>query len=190
MEHSGRHHRPELAGSGRLHGSGCLCVLSGGHKDRHEPLGGAVLDMLVVGVVAGVIFFPSLILRGPYFTRCPSRLPSPSVSSSSTRSSSAAHPVWACPSARTPLRSSALPARCRTTTSAYHDGGRLPHHEEDRPLQAGLCARTIREDEDAAAAIGINPTKYKVIAVVISPSLPVWSASSTSATSATSTPML
>ena len=27
---------------------------------------------------------------------------------------------------------------------------------------------TIREDEDAAAAIGINPTKYKVIAVVIS----------------------
>ena len=48
----------------------------------------------------------------------PSRLPSPSVSSSSTRNFSAAHPVWACPSARTPLRSSALPARCRTTTSA------------------------------------------------------------------------
>ena len=22
----------------------------------------------------------------------------------------------------------------------HHDGGRLPHHEEDRPLQAGLCA--------------------------------------------------
>ena len=32
----------------------------------------------------------------------------------------------------------------------------------------GFALRTIREDEDAAAAIGINPTKYKVIAVVIS----------------------
>ena len=32
----------------------------------------------------------------------------------------------------------------------------------------GFALHTIREDEDAAAAIGINPTKYKVIAVVIS----------------------
>ena len=31
-----------------------------------NPWVAAVLDMLVVGVVAGVIFFPSLILRGPY----------------------------------------------------------------------------------------------------------------------------
>ena len=85
----------------------CLVVT----KTGMNPWVAAVLDMLVVGVVAGVIFFPSLILRGPYFTLV-------SIASSSTRSSSAAHPAWACPSARTPLRSSALPARCRTTTSA------------------------------------------------------------------------
>ena len=32
----------------------------------------------------------------------------------------------------------------------------------------GYALRTIREDEDAAAAIGINPTKYKIMAVVVS----------------------
>lgn len=32
----------------------------------------------------------------------------------------------------------------------------------------GFALRTIREDEDVASAIGINPLKYKVIAVVIS----------------------
>ena len=32
----------------------------------------------------------------------------------------------------------------------------------------GYALRTIREDEDAAAAIGINPIKYKVMAVVVS----------------------
>ena len=92
----------------------CLVVT----KTGMNPWVAAVLDMLVVGVVAGVIFFPSLILRGPYFTLVSIAFAESSVSSSSTRSSSAAHPAWACPSARTPLRSSALPARCRTTTSA------------------------------------------------------------------------
>ena len=42
----------------------CLVVT----KTGMNPWVAAVLDMLVVGVVAGVIFFPSLILRGPYFT--------------------------------------------------------------------------------------------------------------------------
>ena len=32
----------------------------------------------------------------------------------------------------------------------------------------GYALRTIREDEDAAAAIGINPMRYKVMAVVVS----------------------
>ena len=32
----------------------------------------------------------------------------------------------------------------------------------------GFALKTIREDEDAAAAIGINPTRYKILAVVIS----------------------
>ena len=32
----------------------------------------------------------------------------------------------------------------------------------------GFALKTIREDEDAAAAIGINPTRYKIMAVVIS----------------------
>ena len=32
----------------------------------------------------------------------------------------------------------------------------------------GYALKTIREDEDTAAAIGINPTKYKIMAVVVS----------------------
>ena len=35
----------------------------------------------------------------------------------------------------------------------------------------GFALKTIREDEDVAAAIGIRPLKYKVIAVVISASV-------------------
>lgn len=144
----------------------CLVVT----KTGMNPWVAAVLDMLVVGVVAGVIFFPSLILARPLLHAGVHRVClSPSVSSSSTRSFSAAHPVWACPSARTPLRSSALPARCRTTTSGFimMVGVYLIMKKIGRS-KLGFALRTIREDEDAAAAIGINPTKYKVIAVVIS----------------------
>ena len=95
----------------------CLVVT----KTGMNPWVAAVLDMLVVGVVAGVIFFPSLILRGPY----------------------------------------------------YYIGfimmvGVYLIMKKIGRSKLGFALRTIREDEDAAAAIGINPTKYKVIAVVIS----------------------
>lgn len=99
----------------------CLVVT----KTGMNPWVAAVLDMLVVGVVAGVIFFPSLILRGPYFT----------------------------------LVSIAFAESIRQFIINSEFFGRS---------KLGFALRTIREDEDAAAAIGINPTKYKVIAVVIS----------------------
>ena len=50
----------------------------------------------------------------------------------------------------------------------------------------GFALKTIREDEDAAAAIGINPTKYKIMAVVISLWWRAWWASSMPAISAIS----
>lgn len=101
----------------------CLVVT----KTGMNPWVAAVLDMLVVGVVAGVIFFPSLILRGPYFT-----LVSIAFAESIRRGPA--------------LRQGLLCAVPLYQQSAvllhrlHHDGGRLPHHEEDRPLQAGLCA--------------------------------------------------
>lgn len=92
----------------------CLVVT----KTGMNPWVAAVLDMLVVGVVAGVIFFPSLILRGPYFT-----LVSIAFAESIRqfiinseffgRASGVGLPFG-----KDSLHSSALPARCRTTTSA------------------------------------------------------------------------
>lgn len=92
----------------------CLVVT----KTGMNPWVAAVLDMLVVGVVAGVIFFPSLILRGPYFTLVSIAFAESIRQFIINSEFFGRASVWACPSARTPLRSSALPARCRTTTSA------------------------------------------------------------------------
>lgn len=83
----------------------CLVVT----KTGMNPWVAAVLDMLVVGVVAGVIFFPSLILRGPA--------------------------LWQGLLCAVPLYQQGAVL----LHWLHHDGGRLPHHEEDRPLQAGLC---------------------------------------------------
>lgn len=114
----------------------CLVVT----KTGMNPWVAAVLDMLVVGVVAGVIFFPSLILRGPYFTLVSIAFAESIRQFIITRSSSAAHPAW--PALRQGLLC-AVPLYQQGAVllhRLHHDGGRLHHHEEDRPLQAGLCA--------------------------------------------------
>ena len=99
----------------------CLVVT----KTGMNPWVAAVLDMLVVGVVAGVIFFPSLILRGPYFTLVSIAF-AESIRQFIINSEFCAVPLY--------QQGAVLLHRL------HHDGGCLPHHEKDRPLQVGLCA--------------------------------------------------
>ena len=114
----------------------CLVVT----KTGMNPWVAAVLDMLVVGVVAGVIFFPSLILRGPYFTLVSIAF------AESIRQFIINSEFFG--------RASGVGLPCGQDSFAqFRFTSKVPYYYID---------------EDAAAAIGINPTKYKVIAVVIS----------------------
>lgn len=97
--------------------------------------------MLVVGVVAGVIFFPSLILRGPYFT-----LVSIAFAESIRQFIINSEFFGRASGVGLPFGKDSF-AQFRFTSKVpyYYIGfimmvGGLPHHEEDRPLQAGLCA--------------------------------------------------
>ena len=129
----------------------------------------AVLDMLVVGVVAGVIFFPSLILRGPYFT-----LVSIAFAESIRQFIINSEFFGRASGVGLPFGKDSF-AQFRFTSKVpyYYIGfimmvGVYLIMKKIGRSKLGFALRTIREDEDAAAAIGINPTKYKVIAVVIS----------------------
>lgn len=115
----------------------CLVVT----KTGMNPWVAAVLDMLVVGVVAGVIFFPSLILRGPYFTLVSIAF-AESIRQFIINSEFFGRAIRCGPALRQGLFC-AVPLYQQGAVllhRLHHDGGRLPHHEEDRPLQAGLCA--------------------------------------------------
>lgn len=143
----------------------CLVVT----KTGMNPWMAAVLDMLVVGVVAGVIFFPSLILRGPYFT-----LVSIAFAESIRQFIINSEFFGRASGVGLPFGKDSF-AQFRFTSKVpyYYIGfimmvGVYLIMKKIGRSKLGFALRTIREDEDAAAAIGINPTKYKVIAVVIS----------------------
>lgn len=143
----------------------CLVVT----KTGMNPWVAAVLDMLVVGVVAGVIFFPSLILRGPYFT-----LVSIAFAESIRQFIINSEFFGRASGVGLPFGKDSF-AQFRFTSKVpyYYIGfimmvGVYLIMKKIGRSKLGFALRTIREDEDAAAAIGINPTKYKVIAVVIS----------------------
>ncbi len=143
----------------------CLLVV----KTGANPWLAAVFGMVVVGLVAGIVFYPCFILRGPYFT-----LVSIAFGESIRqviinseffgRASGVGLPFggdsWA------HLRfASKVPYYY--VGLAMMIGVYLVMKKIDRS-KMGFALKTIREDEDAAAAIGINPTKYKIMAVVIS----------------------
>ncbi len=143
----------------------CLLVV----KTDANPWLAGIFGMLVVGVVAGVVFFPCFILRGPYFTLVTIAF-GESIrqiiinSEFFGRASGVGLPFGG---------DSWLEFRFMSKVPYYYVGFAmmvgiyLLIKFIDRS-KMGFALKTIREDEDAAAAIGINPTKYKVIAVVIS----------------------
>lgn len=143
----------------------CLAVT----KFSLNPWVAAVLDMLIVGVVAGVIFFPSLILKGPYFT-----LVSIAFAESIRQFIINSEFFGRASGVGLPFgKDSFLQFRFTSKVPYYYIGllmmvGVYLLMKKISRSKLGFALRTIREDEDAAAAIGINPTKYKVIAVVIS----------------------
>ena len=148
-------------------GAYASCILITNAKVN--PWLAAVLGMICVGVVAGVIFYPCFILRGPYFTLV-------SIAFGEAM--------------RQFIINSAFFGRAsgiglpfgKDSWQHFRFGSKVPYYyvglamlllvyllmKKIEKSRMGYALRTIREDEDAAAAIGINPTKYKIMAVVVS----------------------
>lgn len=138
-------------------------------KANMNPWLSAIFAMVVVGLVAGVIFYPCFILRGPYFTLVSIAFGEAMRqfiinSAFFGRASGVGLPFG---------RDSWLNFRFMSKVPYYYVGlamllGIYLLMKKIERSRMGYALKTIREDEDAAAAIGINPTKYKIMAVVVS----------------------
>lgn len=143
----------------------CLMVV----KTGASPWLSALFGMVVVGLVAGIIFYPCFILRGPYFT-----LVSIAFGESIRQLIINSEFFGRASGVGLPFGSDSW-ANFRFASKipyyyvglAMMIGVYLIMKKIDRS-KMGFALKTIREDEDAAAAIGINPTKYKIMAVVLS----------------------
>lgn len=143
----------------------CLLIT----KTGANPWLAAIFGMVVVGLVAGVIFYPCFILKGPYFTLVSiafgEALRQFIINSSFFgRASGVGLPFGG---------DSWLDFRFASKVPYYYVGlvmviGIYLLMKKIERSKMGYALRTIREDEDAAAAIGINPTRYKIMAVVVS----------------------
>lgn len=143
----------------------CLLVV----KTGANPWLAAIFGMVVVGLVAGIVFYPCFILRGPYFT-----LVSIAFGESIRQVIINSEFFGRASGVGLPFgQDSWLNFRFASKVPYYYVGLAmmvgiyLIMKKIDRS-KMGFALKTIREDEDAAAAIGINPTKYKIMAVVIS----------------------
>lgn len=143
----------------------CLLVV----KTGANPWLAALFGMLVVGLVAGIVFYPCFILRGPYFT-----LVSIAFGESIRQIIINSEFFGRASGVGLPFGSDSwLNFRFTSKVPYYYVGLAmmigvyLVMKKIDRS-KMGFALKTIREDEDAAAAIGINPTRYKIMAVVIS----------------------
>ncbi len=143
----------------------CLLVVNTGMN----PWLAAIFGMVIVGLVAGIVFYPCFILRGPYFT-----LVSIAFGESIRQVIINSEFFGRASGVGLPFGGDSL--------LAFRFASKLPYYyigmimmigvyllvkKIDRS-KIGFALKTIREDEDAAAAMGINPTKYKILAVVIS----------------------
>lgn len=138
-------------------------------KAHMNPWLSAIFGMVVVGLVAGVIFYPCFILRGPYFTLVSIAFGEAMRqfiinSAFFGRASDVGLPFG---------KDSWLDFRFMSKVPYYYVGlimllGIYILMKKIERSRMGYALKTIREDEDAAAAIGINPTKYKIMAVVVS----------------------
>lgn len=139
-------------------------------KAHVNPWISALLGMLMVGLVAGVIFFPCFILRGPYFTLV------------SIAFGEALRQFIINSSFFGRASGIGLPFKRGDSFLDFRFVSKVPYYyiglamlilvylfmKKIERSRMGYALRTIREDEDAAAAIGINPIRYKVMAVVVS----------------------
>ena len=143
----------------------CLLIT----KTGANPWLSAIFAMIVVGLVAGVVFYPCFILRGPYFTLVSIAFGEAMRqfiinSAFFGRASGVGLPFG---------RDSWLDVLFMSKVPYYYVGLAMVLliyllMKKIERSRMGYALRTIREDEDAAAAIGINPTKYKIMAVVVS----------------------
>ncbi len=143
----------------------CLLVV----KTGANPWLAAIFGMVVVGLVGGIVFYPCFILRGPYFT-----LVSIAFGESIRQLIINSEFFGRASGVGLPFGSDSwLQFRFASKVPYYYVGlvmvvGIYLMMKKIDRSKIGFALKTIREDEDAAAAIGINPTKYKIMAVVIS----------------------
>ena len=125
--------------------------------------------MIFVGLIAGMVFYPLFLLRGPYFTLV-------SIAFGETIRQFMLNWEFAGKAMGIPLpygESSFAQFRFHSKTPYYYIAlimviGVYLIMKKINRSKLGFALKTIREDEDVANAIGINPMKYKVIALVIS----------------------
>lgn len=148
-------------------GAYACCLLMS--KTNVNPWVCAVFGMLVVGLVSGIIFYPCFILRGPYFTLV-------SIAFGEAIRQFIINWDFAGKAIGISLsfgEDSWAEFRFMSKLPYYYVGlvmviGIYLLMKKIDRSKLGFALKTIREDEDTAAAIGINPTRYKVAAVVIS----------------------
>ena len=138
-------------------------------KAGMNPWLSMLLSMLIVGGLAGVIFYPCFLLKGPYFTLV-------SIAFGETIRQFVIN--WDFAGKATGI---SLPFGAESFAE-FRFMGKAPYYYIGLAMivgvylvmrkisrsKFGFALRTIREDEDVAAAIGIKPMRYKVYALIVS----------------------
>ena len=138
-------------------------------KAGMSPWIAMVLSMIIVGMVAGVVFYPCFLLKGPYFTLV-------TIAFGETIRQFVINWDFAGKAMGISMPFGApsfLDFRFNSKIPYYYIalvmviGIYLLMRKIDRS-KFGFALKTIREDEDVASAIGIKPMKYKVMALIVS----------------------
>lgn len=128
-----------------------------------------IIAVILTGLIAGLVFYPCFILRGPYFTLV-------TIAFAEVIRQCIINWDFAGKAMGVGLPfggDSLVMFRFMSKTPYYYIalvmvvGIYLLMKKIDKS-RLGFALKTIREDEDVAAAVGIKPVKYKVIALVIS----------------------
>ena len=142
----------------------CLVVT----KLGWNPWAVSILAMLVTGLIAGVIFFPCFILQGPYFT-----LVSIAFAESMRQFIINSEFFGRASGVGLPFGEDSLAQFRFTSKVPYYYAGLIMMvvvyiiMKKIDNTKIGFALKTIREDEDAAAAIGINMIMYAIVLLVV-----------------------
>ena len=133
-----------------------------------NPWVASILAMVVTGLIAGVIFYPCFILKGPYFT-----LVSIAFAESLRQFIINSEFFGRASGVGLPFGKDSLIQFRFTSKVPYYFAGLVMMivvyliMKKIDNSKIGFALKTVREDEDAAAAIGINPTKYRILLCII-----------------------